>query len=1841
MEPIYLKHLSNNEPIIGLGDDNNAPLSYLEWKGRLPSLIERDAMERYNEYVVGWFQKNKTKPVSQKFLLRQKYLYMLDKLQLFFDTDEKNKWYRQVNLADEKELLLAIPYFAKKLKDISLYYLSLRKKLKKTKVRYNHVGSVAGLKQEIQNFLLETFSGKNNELSPSLQSTVPSFSALSNELSIEIEELYDDKQYFDLSLNKPLSGYFNLLNEATSKFLLTKGITLSSADWLFRSYNIPTSIDNFTTLFSEMTGTLFEMTDRETYGSFVEKYIAEPKGAIEFTPQLSSTSTFNLQIDAGNNNFFYPYGKTDSTYSVNKQIPLVALSSVVIDTATAGTDITTSDTIIVKYGNVTKAAWYRSVPYKLEHKNISAIIKKDTSTRFIYPFAGYGLSGVNVEWTGPSFETNKEYNFLSVDLKASVDQTYWSQDLPLDSCNSVLLNNTTLISSGSTPSVNPQFADHFYIRTDRNTDNTMPYGEVQGAWLYKFTRTSLPVSTSQENILLWPYIRISSTEEYPAYLNEINFIKACNPVYVTSLNKAYFTAGNDITKSDRIYKMSNAQDSLESALECAWLSGSSVSLASYPKQERQQNDALQSGINLLNAGGVNGLKFIQQDGFSSFFPAGEVIKFIWTGPSQTRLEDVFTNPQHRRDCLFSTNSSSVSAFDWHKCTCKQVYHAPFGHSFNSFEEGNYLADCIVEVPEANLDTFDFASWKSTTGSSILSSLQFAWYRTKTNFTWGNGEWRSNVLLGNAPFTLWKGKTYIYKRANNKNLLPGYSVKFNYFTDNTKWITAKKEGTEWVTASGNPVSNMVFYPGDIIRVEKQGFTTSYFLSAIYAENISVNQNNQWSTYDVIPINCSTANSTRIRWPINPPPWGSTDKQYPVTTFSSLSYIKAWSITHDETHETHFAEYEEIATFVAPMEGTYSIAVTAVKQNGDVICIPPNPYLGTIVQNLSTVTYTQQMSANGLAFANARDYYRGKGVSWVLDYDYNVVRFTFWLGADTYFSNTEINTVIPKLSAVPQYQKTKLIEVAIETPTSGFLIEQSLKGWNYNSSRVDSNAFGARPYWATIDTQKTSTTRYKGIYSWGYLDEYIDDYLPNYNPVVSPLKIDYGTIIEYDRKGYPFTWNQPIAYQEYVNTKQWCSLSADLTHASNLSAIYRIKQNIEPIVIPSNTPSDILLSNKVDGAPLQVFYYALNSFTWPIEFITVQDTLTPTPSALFNSAAPWNNVLNRFNPTIANVPVIEETYSAKDVGGYFLPQRLGASQFVNKDFDIFTKDETPLGLYLVESVDSHVGGRGITQLDNSTIFDWTENNQWLKESVTTGNLAGAPKKSLTKNYQTFIPYQSNTEETVLGLVTPRSRFSPWGGPSGDEWVDKNNEPVGFTGVRNVSAWAASQVLKQNEKSIDNWSSDIYGNQYGLFKELDGVNLIDYSKVFGELWVRTNSQNVIPATIALSAVYSPFKGLTGIDVYTELTENKIQIFNCYFDTLFIKTPSIVLYPKITYNYESSQIEMVFDDVRWKELNPLFNFNKNWFISTEKKLYNLFTKTEGGYFYPCIYELSLSNRDYKKVFDSFDNAEHQAPTKFASITNVCFSYNSLLDTFLITYSGFNELNKLFLVDYYVKRNTPFVLTKIDVYEDTFNFESITEPPIPLPQYLSAINVGLDTFSVFVSAINNPTSFELLNYTNDVTVKMISGYGVFTGQLSSAGLHHVNYRTKNEIGDSIYSLTLLAQSMSLTYLTISITPETGSSLANNNNGVLYIQCYKPSLLDTNIQIAGGNLNTPVSYAVASGQTISLSGLESSNYEIYVYDEYVGMKTVKAFVGFAGQAGFFVSAPSSLTNYQLNTQFQI
>ncbi len=1629
MESVYLKQLVDNTPQGG-SLDTNAPFSFLEWKERLPFIIEKDALYHYNQYVLTWFYNNKQKPISQKFVLRQKYLYLLDQLQLFFSEKEKNTWYSQINLADEKELLLAIPYFAKKLKDIALYYLKLRRQLKNTKLRYNTVGSVAGLKQEVYNYLLGTFSASNNELG-TVQTTVPSFSSLQNSLIVEIEELYDDKQYFDLSPTNPLSGYFDVTHEITSNFFATKGIILSSADWLFQSFDIPVDT-NFDSVVSSLTGNIFELSDTALYTEFIQQYLAENKQLLTFTSQVSTTNTIDISIAAGNNYFYYPYGTTDSTVAFEGQLPPVALSSLNIGPATAGSSLEDSDIIAVKTGDEIKRAWLRYKESETYSKTVKASLRKDSSTSFIYPFPGYGLSGDNFLWTGPGFETTGEFDFLSRDLKMLVKQAYWSQTLPVDSCNSILLNNTTLISSGAMASPNPTFADQVYIRSDRSTDTTVPYGELSGAWLYKFTKTSFPVSSNEENVLVWPYSMLNTGDPYPSHLRDIDFVGACNDITVHELPKSYFIAASSIDIADKIYKLDNFEDDATDASECAWLSGA-------------MHDA-------------NGYRYIEQDNFSALFTAGEAVRFIWTGPEAT-LESVFKSTDHRKDCPFVTNVPSVSSLEWQKCTCKQVYHAPFGHSYRYFEEGSGLADFIaLDSKENNLEPFDLGSWRDETNLPAVSSLEFAWYKTQTNNSWGGGKWVSNPSLSSTPLTLQPGKTYFYKRANTKidsSLLPPYIVNYNFGLARTKWIEAKRDSSDtWISTERS--SNLILRPGDLIKIERQPLVTSYMLSSYETENISSNKGSVWSVYDNIPVVCGRDNSTILSWPAEPAPFGSTDNQYPVTTLSQITGVNAWKITRLEDNETQTITDINTVTFVPPTTGTYSIAVTATKLDGTLV-----------------------------------------------------------------FESTNI----PKISAFEPYA-VEYTELEFSTPTSGFLLEHSLRGWNYNTNAIDTKSAGARPYWAVLDFGKNSSTRYKGIFSWGYPDEFIDEYLPVTAPLVSPLEIQYGNTVEYFRKGYSFVWNQPIGYRQFIGSTQWCEISSDVTQPSSLSAVYESKENPEPIVLAKTTPTDILLSNKINGSPVEIFYYALNSFVWPVSYVTTQPVDAPTPVEYFNAGTPWANVSNRFYPTIANVPVAEETYSVEDVGGYFLPQHLGASQFINKDFTVSLKTAELTGSFITENTDVHVGGRGRTKQDQETLYDWSENNYWMKESATTGDLAGAVKKTLTKTFQTFIPYQSNIEDASLGLVTPRSRLSPWGGLNQEQWTDVANQPTSFTGIVNVSAWANTQVLKQNEKTVDQWTSDIYGNQYGLFKQLSGITVAEHIDIPGELWVRTNSQTVSPATKVLSAVFEPFQSVN-LTIYDQLTSNGINIIECYYDTLFIECKNAAIFSKIEYDYGAATIKALFDDARYKVLNENLRFEKNWFFSSEKRVISLFTEITGNSFKPALYELDLSSIKFRKIFptNSINVANVNAglsSLEFKTLGRGTIHYNNSLGTYLITYTGTDLNDKMFVSDFHIKYEDWLNITKINLYRDLFDPNTVTEPPIVLDSYLEPITIQSGTFTVNVSALNSPTAYSLLNYNTQVSVVTADGFGVFTGSLS-AGLHHINYVVSNSIGDSVYCLTIQA----------------------------------------------------------------------------------------------------------------------
>ena len=579
------------------------------------------------------------------------------------------------------------------------------------------------------------------------------------------------------------------------------------------------------------------------------------------------------------------------------------------------------------------------------------------------------------------------------------------------------------------------------------------------------------------------------------------------------------------------------------------------------------------------------------------------------------------------------------------------------------------------------------------------------------------------------------------------------------------------------------------------------------------------------------------------------------------------------------------------------------------------------------------------------------------------------------------------------------------------------------------------------------------------------------------------------------------------------------------------------------VPTTFATNVVLTNISDGKPVEILYKAQSTFVWPISYEVIKDPQPPTSQIAFDTAQSTDNLSNNFYPTIAVIPIPDNLYSEKDSGGFFTQTKLGASQYINTDFSaktplIFTQETM-----LIQYATKRVGGRGFTKKDQETIYTWEENNQWIKEPATASKLSGAVKKNLTKNLQTFVPYQNSIEQNQFGLITPNSRVTPWGGLAGDEWTDTRNEPKSFTGVRNISAWVESQALKQNQKMMDCWVSDIYGNQYGLFKSLKETDSIYYrTQVAGQLWVRSNEQAVKPSFYSLSSVFNSFKAIDE-NIYNQLIGEGITNIDCFFDTLMIQTSSIVMYSKIRYNYETATIESLLDDTRFKILLKTDKENtqagQSWFFQTKGSAFNLFTTVSSNQLLPELYELNLNKNSLVKQFPYSSKQQLEIVNSLSSlhVDSVdigLLTYNKQTRQFLISIPGKLTNGEQFLVDIILNDQQELEIDSVTIYVDT------THPQIPFatntfifeqyyyddtyPILIDASSMVMmpvrDTIRLSVSAINNPTYFQVLNYKSNVTA---TSDGTFSCYFEDAGIYHVNYKIGNSAGFNIGCLSLSA----------------------------------------------------------------------------------------------------------------------
>jgi hypothetical protein len=113
---------------------------------------------------------------------------------------------RNIDFNNNKDLTVAIPFFAQKIKEICLYYSTLRDDVRTSDLKYNLKGSNFGVEKLIYNEISKSL--ETEDLTELIRTLNVSLSDIRNNMVIEIEDLYDTfNDYFDTSPTMPASAY--------------------------------------------------------------------------------------------------------------------------------------------------------------------------------------------------------------------------------------------------------------------------------------------------------------------------------------------------------------------------------------------------------------------------------------------------------------------------------------------------------------------------------------------------------------------------------------------------------------------------------------------------------------------------------------------------------------------------------------------------------------------------------------------------------------------------------------------------------------------------------------------------------------------------------------------------------------------------------------------------------------------------------------------------------------------------------------------------------------------------------------------------------------------------------------------------------------------------------------------------------------------------------------------------------------------------------------------------------------------------------------------------------------------------------------------------------------------------------------------------------------------------------------------------------------------------------------------------------------------------------------------------------------------------------------------------
>jgi hypothetical protein len=182
--------------------DSSEPYSFVDFVKNLDidNINNEFIVDSYNKYIIEWSKFKKQSTESFEEIRKQKYVQLLKNIQLNYITQDEQRILGNIDYDNPLEVEIAIPFFVEKIKDIIEYYITKRRDVKNSKVKWSTKGSKEFLKNEVARYIIDNYTRDSNTFQRYKQN-YQELSSFQNNYILEYDGLYDLNDYRSIEFN--------------------------------------------------------------------------------------------------------------------------------------------------------------------------------------------------------------------------------------------------------------------------------------------------------------------------------------------------------------------------------------------------------------------------------------------------------------------------------------------------------------------------------------------------------------------------------------------------------------------------------------------------------------------------------------------------------------------------------------------------------------------------------------------------------------------------------------------------------------------------------------------------------------------------------------------------------------------------------------------------------------------------------------------------------------------------------------------------------------------------------------------------------------------------------------------------------------------------------------------------------------------------------------------------------------------------------------------------------------------------------------------------------------------------------------------------------------------------------------------------------------------------------------------------------------------------------------------------------------------------------------------------------------------------------------------------------